>query len=284
MLTARATSSSSTRAPAPCSKRSAPARALLPRRPAWHLQGNLWRLDVSGSTGSYPAPLKLAELTDADGVALPVTSRPLIVVQPGTNRRYVTVGTGRLLHSSDIASTQPNRFFAIIDGSGARFNQSTDLPTGITFPVQRSKLKELTDLTKKVTLSLDTQIGWFVDLGRVAGGPGWRVLSDSTSFYGIVAFAAMVPSSDSACEPSGTSRVYAIDLGTGASRLETGAVVQPYYTALPGVVTDLRFYSVDGKARLLGGTDTGATGSLPGNFGVGTTLRRLNWREVPLTE
>lgn len=252
---------------------------------AGDLHGNLWRLDLTAASGAYPAPQKIAQLTDASGVRLPVTSRPLVVIQPGSNRRYVTVGTGRLLHSNDIGSTQAQRFFAVIDGSGARFNKSTDLPSGITFPISTAKLQPLTDLTQKVTLDFTSQIGWFVDLGQVAGGAGWRVISDSTSFLGVVAFTAMVPSTDSACEPSGTSRVYAIDLGSGSSKLVNSAsTVVPYLSTLPGVVTDLRFYSVAGKPRLLAGTDTGATGAMPGQWTPTVTLRQLNWREVPLDD
>jgi type IV pilus assembly protein PilY1 len=251
---------------------------------AGDLHGSLWRLDLTGTSGSYPAPTKIASLSDTSGVRLPVTSRPLIVVQPVTNRRYVTVGTGRLLHSNDIGSTQAQRFFAIIDGTGVRFNKAADLPSGISFPITTSKLRELTDLTQKITLDFTAEIGWYVDLGVVAGGAGWRVISDATSFLGTVAFTAMVPSTDSACEPSGTSRVYAIDLGTGASRLKSGTTIVPYLSTLPGVVTDLRFYSVAGKPRLLAGTDTGATGAMPGEWTPAVTLRRLNWREVPLAD
>ena len=43
---------------------------------AGDLHGNLWRLDVTASSGGYPAPVKLAQLTDSAGVRLPVTSRP----------------------------------------------------------------------------------------------------------------------------------------------------------------------------------------------------------------
>ncbi len=252
---------------------------------AGDLHGNLWRLDLTASSGSYPAPTKIAELTDGSGVRLPVTSRPLIIPQPRTNKRFVTVGTGRLLHPSDSGSTQAQRFFAIIDGSGVRFNKPADLPSGITFPIQRTDLKELTDLTQKVTFNQATEIGWFVDLGVVAGGAGWRVISDPSSYLSFVAFTAMVPTSDSACEPNGNSRVYAIDLGTGQSRLRnTSGDPVPFLSTLPGVVTDLRFYNVDGKARLLAGSDTGDTKKYEGDWGMDGGLRRLNWREVPLTD
>jgi type IV pilus assembly protein PilY1 len=254
---------------------------------AGDLHGNLWRLDVTASSGGYPAPVKLAQLTDKDGVRLSVTSRPLIIPQPGTNRRYVTVGTGKLLHSNDSGSTQAQRYFAIIDGSGARFNKSTDLPSGITFPITTAKLKQLTDLTQKVTFDLTKEIGWFVDLGQVAGGAGWRVISDSSTFNGIVAFSAMVPASDSACEPTGNSRVYAIDLGNGASRLlnPSGGVIA-YNNSLSGVVTDMGFFRSDkpDEKHFIVGNDSDDIIEPPIDLGSTRRLRRLNWREIPLAD
>lgn len=259
---------------------------------AGDLQGRLWRLDVSAASGSYPAPVQIAQLADAQNNALPVTSRPLVVIQPNTNRRWVTVGTGRLLASSDIASTQPQAFFAIMDGTATAFNTAAKLPSGVSFPIGNGRLRQLTDLTQPVVLNLATEMGWWVDLGAAGGGgPGWRVLSDPTSFYGAVTFAAMLPSAD-ACNPSGQNRVYSIDLGSGQSTLTTGAApvngVGPprvaYYDSVPGVVTDYRTYSVGRKPVLLVCGDTGVCTAppqaQPGTLG----LRRLNWRELILAD
>jgi len=258
---------------------------------AGDLLGRLWRLDLTPATGTlgatYDPPVQLAELKDINGTAVPFTSRPLVVIQPKTNRRYVTVGSGRLLASSDIGSTQPQAFFAVLDGTGNRFNRAADLPAGITFPIKNSnpgtRLRRLTDLTTVIALDLQTEMGWWVDLGSLAGGPGWRVLSDPVSFLGTVAFSAMVPSGD-VCSPSGSNRVYAIDLGTGKSRLLNGATTVPFLDTLPGVITDLRFYSVAGKPRLLGGSDTGGIGNFDGNWNAVSGVRRLNWRELQLAD
>ncbi|MBV8034327.1 PilC/PilY family type IV pilus protein [Roseateles sp.] len=261
------------------------------------LMGNVWRLDVTG-TGAYPTPIKFATLVGSDGSALPVTSKPLPVVQPGTNRRYITVGTGRLLDSSDLNNTQAQRFFAIIDGSNAAFSvdgtisgQTSTLPAGITFPLTVSNMLQLTDLNTKISLNLSTQLGWYLDLGVSANGPGWRILSDPTSFYGTVAFAATSPSSTDACAPNGTSRVYAIDLGSGYCGLTGGGA--SCFVGKQGVVIDLNFYSVNingvGKSVLVAGTDTPDPSCVgpscnvskvdtrsPANLG----LQRLNWREI----
>jgi type IV pilus assembly protein PilY1 len=255
---------------------------------AGDLLGNLWRWDLTAGSGTLPTPLRMALLRDSSGNPLPVTSRPLVVVHPDTGFRYVTVGTGRLLHSTDSGSTQSQRFFAYLDGNASRFNKSdgSQLPAGISYPITTAKLKPLTDLTAKVVLDLNTQMGWYIDFGTVAGSGSWRMISDASSFYGIVAFTVMQPGgSSNPCEPTGNSRVYAVDLGSGQSRLKSsGDAIAPFLATLPGVVTDLRFYSAAGKARLLAGTDTGATGSLPGGWGKTNTLRRLNWREIMLND
>lgn len=268
---------------------------------AGDLMGRLWRLDISG-TGTYPAPVQFAQLTGSDNRALPVTSRPLGIVQPGTNRRYITVGTGRLLDGTDISNAQPQRFFAFLDGSNAEFSNdgtiagtTTDLPAGVTFPLTVSNLKELTDINTKISLNLNTQVGWFLDLGTSVAGPGWRVLSDPTSFYGTVAFAATSPSSSDACQPGGSSRVYAIDLGTGSSVLTnsgTNADGTPkrYFDGLSGVVIDLSYYSVNvngvGTSRLIAGSNNATNPNSAPVKAVATRnpaalgLQRLNWREI----
>lgn len=246
---------------------------------AGDLLGNLWRLDVRAASGSFPAPVKLAQLRNGDGQVLPVTAKPLVVVQPGSNRRFVTVGAGRLLANSDISGGQAQAFFAILDGNGVAFASAASLPAGVSFPFGNSNLRRLTDLTQPVVLNYNSDMGWWLELGQVGVGPGWRVLSEPVSFSGTVAFTAMRPSGE-VCSPSGSSRVFAIDLGTGKSTLLDNGVTVAYVANVPGVVRDLRFYSVDGKARLRVGTDTGATRALNGNWASVQPLRRLNWREL----
>ena len=257
---------------------------------AGDLLGNLWRVDLTAASGAYPAPVKLAELTGSDGNPVPITARPLVIIQPKTNRRFVTVGSGRLLDTSDVSSAQAQVFYAIIDGTGTAFNAPANLPAGITFPILKTKLRQLTDLTAAVTLDLSTQIGWWVDLGAVAGGSGWRVITDSTSFFGTVSFAPMVPNGDP-CSPSGKSRVYSIDLGSGQSRLVSGGTRAAFLTPVPGVITDLKETRVvppPGSStpvrRLYANDDGGNIGRVDTEPLSTPTLRRLNWRELPLAD
>jgi type IV pilus assembly protein PilY1 len=248
---------------------------------AGDLLGNLWRWDLRAATGSYPAPVRIAVLTNTSGQAQPVTSRPNVVVQPATNRRYVTVGTGRLLDNSDISSPMAQSFYAILDGTGNNFAATG--PAGAEFPITRSQLVQHTDLTRTVTVE-SNQGGWWVNLGVSAAGNGWRVITEPSAFFGVVTFVAMLPNT-SACNPSGISRVFSVDIGTGQSQLinlagETIAFSQ----SLSGVVIEHRTYSVEGNPRLVACNDLGACEGLR-RRPLGTTgLRRLNWRELPLAD
>jgi type IV pilus assembly protein PilY1 len=247
---------------------------------AGDLLGNVWRLDLTGTTGSYPAPLRLARLRSTGDEPQPVTSRPLIEVDPRTGHRFVLVGTGRMLANADIGSTAAQSFYALRDGNLLAFAQAAQLPAGVTWPLLRGDLADNTNLLDDVSYDPGTQAGWYVELS--GGGGGWRVVNDPASAFGVVTFAATQPSGD-ACNPSGSTRIYAISLGTGRSVLTSGPNAYiSYSTALTSVVTDLRFYTVNGVARLIAGSDAGEVGAIQGMFGTPPGVRRLNWRELPV--
>jgi type IV pilus assembly protein PilY1 len=261
---------------------------------AGDLLGNLWRLDVTAASGSYPAPVKLAVLADAGGTAQPVTSRPSIEVHPRTKKRFVMVGTGRLLDATDIASTQEQTFYAFADGVNAAFN-ATGAP--LTLPYSRSVLLNNNTAgplrTDGSTFDPTSQAGWYEDLGldlttatppHTGSGYGWRVVSESTTLSGSVAFPSIVPN-NSVCSPAGDSRVYGRDYASGTTTVRelnaAGTQLVPViYVSLTGSITDLRYLSVKGKATLISGTDTGSISKIEINPLTGLGLRRLNWREL----
>jgi len=246
---------------------------------AGDLLGNVWRLDLTPQSDPYAAPTRIATLTNASSQPQPVTTRPVIEVDPKTGRRFVMLGTGVMLDNSDIGSTVQNTFYAIVDGKASRFNASSDLPASISFPITRNKLADNTNLLDDISYDLETQIGWYIELGTGGSGSvGWRVVNDPSSAFGIVTFAATLPNGD-ACNPSGISRIYAVNFGTGKSVLVSG----PYFTDITGVVTDLRFFTVNGVPRLIAGSDKGELKSVPGIFSQPGTLRQLNWRELPVS-
>ena len=246
---------------------------------AGDLQGNLWRLDLTG-TDAYDAPVKIATLKDKDGAAQPITSRADPSIDPATNLRHVLVGTGRYLDNSDVTSGQIQTFYSIRDGNTVRFADEDDLPNGVNFPITRSNLAQLTDPLVGVTLTA-TQVGWYFELGKGGNGAGYRVISPSATFLGTVAFASFLPSASDPCSPSGSSRIYAMNFGTGETRLGTDEAPITYQET-SGLVTDLLFLSVDGKLQLIAGTDLNEVVNLPIRKPV-PSLKKLNWREITLT-
>jgi type IV pilus assembly protein PilY1 len=254
---------------------------------AGDLMGNVWRFDLRGSV-AYPAPLLLATLKDASNVARPITQRPMVVSQPGTDTRWVTVGTGRLLHTTDVSSSQVQAMYAIKDGTSKVFYETA--PAGFTFPITNNQLKLLTDLTITNTINPTSQLGWVVELGAT-GGKGWRVVSDSTAFYGTVEFTTMLPTGDT-CNPTGSSRVYVIDLGLAQSTvLVAGSDVNvtAYSELLKGVATEQRTYAITNEAspnatnqRFYACSSGGDCVVIKTKPRTGGGWRRMNWRELPL--
>lgn len=242
---------------------------------AGDLDGQIWRFDLSaakGSTGGYPEGQRIALLADASGKAQPVTTQPLIEIQPNTKKRFVLVGTGRLLDASDIQSSDVQSYYAIIDGNAATFGVA-----GTTYPIRRADLETVSDLTEGVALG-NGDLGWYVDLG-VDDNVAWRMTSAATSYSGVVAFTTLKTAGD-ACSPSGSSRIYALDFGAGKTVLADGSPFQSVNAA----ITDLRFLSVDGKVRLVSGDNQGTMRNTPINLPGIMGLRLLNWREVPTVD
>ena len=235
------------------------------------LDGQLWRFDLTaakGSTSAYPVPTKLATLADASSNAQPVTTAPLIEINPVTRKRFVLLGTGKLLDSSDVNSKAAQSFYALIDGTAGAFNT---VSTAIT----RANLTQVTDVTTGTTLA-STSAGWYIDLGTDTS-VSWRMVSNPVAYNGVVAFSSLLTTGD-ACSPSGQSRVYAINYGTGKSVLVPAS---SGYVSVANAVTDLRFVSVDGSPQLIAGTTKGDITKIPTDLKSGISLRLLNWREVP---
>jgi type IV pilus assembly protein PilY1 len=268
---------------------------------AGDLLGNMWRLDVTSTSGKYSDAgklVRLARLTDkvASAQPQPVTARPAVEVHPKTKVRFVMFGTGRLLDKTDIGSKQGQTFYSIADGTNAAFN-ATPFPPAATpaFPLVRSQLTENTDVTDQISFDPSAKAGWFEELGFDQGTPAnaatgaaavpstgyaWRLISAPTTASGQVAFAPTLPSGD-ACNPSGSSRVYARNFANGQSTLAGYG----NYVSFANTVTNLLFVSVDGKLRLVAGTKKGGAPDIVATLpNAGSSLRRLNWRELQVVD
>lgn len=246
---------------------------------AGDLNGQMWRFDLTGTTGSYPAGIKLATATDASATpkAQPITTAPLIEIQPQSRKRFVMFGTGQLLDAVDIGSTSAQTFYGILDGSATAF-----APASASMPITRASLTQISDVLTGTTLST-TSMGWYIDLGvDTTSGVAWRLVSNPTTFSGIVAFAPLLTTRD-ACSPSGSSRLYAIDYATGKSVLTSDGTVIGF-VSYSNALTDIKFVGVDRTARLITGDIKGQIKKEPFQTPAGQGIRLLNWREVPTVD
>jgi type IV pilus assembly protein PilY1 len=235
------------------------------------LNGQLWRFDLTATSGPYPAPTLLATLTDAAGNQQPITTAPLIEISPTTRRRYVLVGTGQLLSTSDIINANMQTFYAIIDGTAGAFN-------AVSTPINRAALTPVSSTSSGVTLSA-TSKGWYFDLG-VTGNIAWRVVVNPVAYNGIVGFTALLTSGTDPCQPTGQSEVYAVNYSNATSVLTNQAPNDP----IAGAVNSEKVFLNNGNATFEVGTQAGGPFPVPWNPQVQGSTRLLNWREIPTAE
>jgi len=260
------------------------------------LLGNLWRFDVNGDIPLLADPpvydaQRLATLLDPDGVPQPITSKPEL----GKIEAYpvVFIGTGQLLGSNDLVSTQTNSLYAIKDrltdtdyGSPRPLSPAQTDPTPGDFVAQTltsaicpAESVYCTAGDAIVTASnnavdFNVNDGWYIDF-PVAGE---RLNTDLRLQLGTLAFNTNTPTTG-ACVPVGVSFTYFLNYRSGGYVEGTsllGVRLGDYLSTAPSVVR-----LIDGTIRGLIRTDEPGTISSPIPFSPGPLdTRRVSWREL----
>ena len=267
---------------------------------AGDLLGNVWRLDVTaaagapGAAGSYAAPTKIASLiSPSNNLPQPITTRPIVIVDSNTYKRYVLIGTGSLLDNRDINNNQVQSFYSINDGTAGAFFTTATLPATANngFPIVRADLNANNTGITGIGSNPANPLGFYVDLAISANNVASRVNTQFAATQGVVAFAANLPNGD-ACNPDGTYSKYIMNFVTGASILKdsTGAIVSTIVVAGSAVdVTFYRYSTSPATSAGSGSTETGVSfGGSDGAIGGGssglgslTGYKQVNWRELP---
>ncbi len=162
---------------------------------AGDLQGNLWRFDLSRSGAGPHAAELVAVFKDSAGDRQPVTTSPELV-QVGA-KRVILVGTGRLLHASDMGNMATQSFYAVADGSSLS-NARNNL-------VARSYSRG-TDAITGTTMDWANERGWYMDLAA-----GEHVTADPLLNLGTISF---VSNKSSMAECSQSSYLYQLSVET----------------------------------------------------------------------
>lgn len=268
------------------------------------LNGNLWRIDVSSASADPADPTTpMAVLKASDGTRQPITSEPRVAYDTADFKRYVFIGTGRYLDTTDTYDSQVQSFYAIRDGT--RFRPGT-LPSGVTYPVERDKLVPVTNFEQGIEPTTAQPMGWYVDMtftatgaessvtatvGGISRTSRERIVAAPDVNEGVVTFTTLLPTSTDPCQPAGRSKVFALDYGSGRSVLFTSAInpltgVREYtrqnYSQLTNTVVDVRQFKVEGQVRTFVTTGSGATALVGEAFTTVGAPAQVNWREVVL--
>lgn len=147
---------------------------------AGDLQGNLWVIDVSSTASASWTARVLFKAQDAAGVSQPITTPPLVTLNPSYPRfagLFVMFGTGQLVTASDLTNSQTHTVYGVWDKpsytlANTRLNlqsQTLSLVTAATSGLTQDILTATTN-----AVAWNSKFGWYVDL--VA--PGQRIITE----------------------------------------------------------------------------------------------------------
>ncbi len=137
---------------------------------AGDLQGNLWAVDVTDPSPANWAARLLFQARDASGNAQPITTSPVVTLNPNYPRRqgpFIMFGTGQLLVEADLLNTNTQSIYGVWDKPLAnttftRSNLQQQTLTQVS-PAQSGLSETILTVTSN-TINWLSQDGWFVDL------------------------------------------------------------------------------------------------------------------------
>ena len=254
--------------------------------------GNVWRFDLTSATPSGWTATKLftARSNDGSGAVQPITGGVTVATEPATFKRWVFLGTGSFLTTTEADDKTPlaQSMYGFIDDGSATPVAYSDLVkrtignTGASqdgYPVRTFEAKASLPANKK---------GWFVNLT----GDGERIVQDAQVVANILVTASMIPEGD-ACEASGTGYINALDAFTGTSAGSSffdldgdGKTDDTMVGGVPvgsvnfGVGMPTLPIFLDGKL-VVGGTGGSVSAEKPGAGGITRkSWGRVSWREL----
>lgn len=240
------------------------------------LKGNVWRFDLSGNNVSQWGVTKLATLVDDSGNPQSVTTAPElgeVDTGGGAVKRFVYVGTGQYLGTSDVATTQTQTMYGLIDDKSA-----TPLINPLRSSLQQQTLTG-TGSTRTASgnaVDFATQKGWYVDLPQT----GERANTDPALALGALVFTTNVPSSTE-CIPGGSSWFNVLDYKTGGFLLGSTVTWSSVSlgSSLASRVVLIKLPSGAVKALVRGSDAITKIKEVPSASSSST--KRVTWRELP---
>jgi type IV pilus assembly protein PilY1 len=231
------------------------------------LMGNLWRFDISGATTASWTVDLLAKLVDDASPAQPqpITTAPQIEIDLNNGvDRYVMIGTGRLLDTSDLTTPSPPQrqtMYAIRDGTLDSVKPSSDLPIDTSRATTPLKPISADGISSIAGGAPD---GWYHDLPNADPATAERIVVDVAADVNVAAYIGTQAPNDP-CIISLPASLYARDYTTARSLLESGGTTVA---------------SILWSSGAVGGTLVGRVNPVTGEQSLGWLLSK----EVPGSE
>ncbi|MEJ5988387.1 PilC/PilY family type IV pilus protein [Ramlibacter sp. PS3R-8] len=233
--------------------------------------GNLWRFDIDGVVAPNNAALRLAQLTNPDGGAQPVTTKPSVAEITHNGSRYpvVFVGTGKYLGTSDLTDGSVQSLYAmkdpLIDSSYGDVRSNTNF------------VSQTISASGTARTSTNNAVDWLTKAGWRADLPAGERISVNPQLALETLFVGSNLPNDESCTVGGQSFLYEFSIGSGASSstyignvmIQGLTLVQLTTGDNPGSVVSIITRS-DGTLQSLVGTSSGGS----------PVLRRTSWREL----
>jgi type IV pilus assembly protein PilY1 len=271
---------------------------------AGDLLGNVWKFDLSAASAnswgaSYqaagkPAPLFVAK--DSSNNLQPITG----MIGVGMNyrkgdlnfgKRFVFVGTGRYITTTDVTNTATQSWYGLIDDDTTTMARS-DLKLRTIEYETTTAASSVRAFSAAVAGDMAAKRGWVVDMvSPLSGAAGERFLGEHKFFGTVLTASSMIPRDDT-CKPGGDGYINAIDPFTGASVTNLffdanndllftdadrlGAGKRPVGSVRPNI-------NIPSDALLIGNrlVSSGTSGDLK-SLSINNPIRngRITWREV----
>jgi type IV pilus assembly protein PilY1 len=185
---------------------------------AGDLQGNLWAIDVDNVNAANWTARVLFQARDSSGVAQPITTPPTVTLNPNYPRNQgllIMFGTGQLLTSTDLLSTQTQSIYGIWDKPGinttlARTDLQQQTLTLVTAATSGLPIDIITSTAN--TINWNNKYGWYTDFPTA----GQRLITIPALINGKFIATINTPPLD-ACGIAFSSMLLEINYQTGGS-------------------------------------------------------------------
>ena len=185
---------------------------------AGDLQGNLWAIDVDDPTPANWSARLLFQARDSSNAAQAITTAPVVTLNPGYPRQsglFIMFGTGQLLTTSDLLSTQTQTIYGIWDRPQSSITLSRNnlqQQTLNAIPASTSGLSQDILTASTTTINWYNKFGWFTDL-PIAG----QRITNSTNIINGAFIAALNTPPVNSCGTGFTSMLLELNFSTGGS-------------------------------------------------------------------